>query len=233
MAKYQILELEEFLKNDDEFMSPDEFMELRKPKIQETIEMPEEHIFQCAKVDITQKFAEGEITRMLRIAPGILPPTDNFPKSYKPPKPAKLPAFIPVDRHNRIPILLDEKYFRFSSDDDDDDDTESVKQSVRDAVNNLNGSSNGNHKRHGRSKRLNVATNSSSGIKDGSNPSHYDNEDLEKRFSTVGLSDDDNCNVQSNPVSSFYQMPQTTQESAECEYYNAHQLYEMKRGKKY
>lgn len=223
MSNYQICALEDFLAASDEFMSPDEFMESMKPiEIDETIQIPEEHIFQHSTIDESEKVVEGEITKMLRIAPGILPPVDCFPKSYKPPKPAKQPDFIPNDRFNKIPILLDEKFFKFTFDDDNE------IESVREVVNNLDGNSSANGTGKSIGSRSRSHQNRASRI---SNESAF-----EKCFLNVftnDASDEDNCNVQSSPDSSSHpnQLPQATVKPAQ-QYYNARQLYELKRGKK-
>lgn len=232
MADYQLCELDEFLVDiNDGFISPDEYMESIKPKIEETIQIPEAEIFQNSTIDNAEKVVEGEITKMLRIAPGILPAVDCFPKSYKPPKPANLPEFIPCDRYNKIPILLDEKFFKFGH--DGDDVIKTVNQNVRETVNNLDGGGNVNVNGNGKSKN---SQNRTSKINGGGNQSSASSEALAKRFFNVfcsDTSDEDNCNVRSspNPPSHQKQVPQETVKPVQ-EYYNARQLYELKRGKK-
>lgn len=237
MANFQISDLDEFLAaQQDGFESPDEFMQRFQPEIEQTIQMPEEHIYQSSVNGTSGKIVEGEITRMLRTAPGILPAVDRFPKSYKPPKPSEQPDFIPQDRFNKIPILLSSKYFNLDGDDNDNE-IEVVSQNVRNIVNNLSGSGkgNGNEKSTGRSSRSNK--NCASGRSDGSNRSSSSTDELEKRFKTVfcndAISDEDNCNVRSSSDSSSHQNP-IPQEAAKPaqQYYNARQIYEMKRGKK-
>lgn len=236
MTDYQICDLAEFLDdNDGSGPSPDEFL-ASTPHVEETIQIPEDDIFRNAIIDTSEKVIEGEISKMLRIAPGILPPVDRFPKSYKPPKPTKQPDFIPTDRFNKIPILLDEKYFKFQL--DDDDDIESVNQNIREIMNNLDGggsgSGNGNGKSIGPSSR---SRKNRANISDVSNQSNSNSEAFEKRFLNVfcnDTSDEDNCNVRAN--SSSHQndqkkLPQETVKQVQ-QYYNARQLYDLKRGKK-
>lgn len=213
MANYQICDLEEFLKHDDELMSPDEFMELHKAKIQESVQIPEEHMFQHSELTTAQKCIDGEITKMLAMTPGILPPTETLPKTSKSTKKIQLPPYIPVSRNNKFPILLDEKYFRFSDDEQDDADAKSAKQTIREVMNNLDGdgrsSSNKNYRSNANSSRSNSVT-----------------EALKNRFSSIFSSEEDNCNVQSTPDSSIHEMPQN---QAQRQYYNARQLYDLKR----
>lgn len=241
MSNFQVCDLDEFLENDAEFMSPDEFLASLPPQVEESVEIPEELIFHHSMLNESEKIVEGEITQMLRIAPGILPPVDSFPKSYKPEKPTKLPDVIENDR---IPILLNEKYFKFHDNDDNDnealDDHEEIARKI---VNNLDGggssNSNGNRKKIGRSSRSN-RDRASGIIKGDSNRSKNSSDDIEKRFRNVFIndtSDEDNCNVYSSPDSNTQDNPmaqqqQQTVKPQQQQYYNAWQLYEMKRGKK-
>lgn len=233
MAHYQLCELEDFLAADDGFKSI-EIMESMLPQSEPTIQIPEEQIFQRSTIDASEKVVEGEITKLLRTAPGILPPVDRLPKSYKLPKMPKQPDFIPNDRFNKIPILLDEKYFKFGDEDD-------LNENVRAIVNNLNdcggndviGNNNNNNKRSSRSDRMQASCSSN-----GSNQSSSSNEALVKRFQTVfcddqDTSDEDNCNVLSSPdLSTQQNQMQQAQIKPAPTYYNARQIYEMKRGKK-
>lgn len=233
MSNFQLCSLEEFLDNDDEMISPDEFMASMQPHIEEPVHIPEEHIYENAVLDKSTKMVEGEITQMLRLAPGILPPVDCFPKSYKPPKPsAKQPDFIPSDRYNKIPILLADKYFKFHGNDDDahDEEIETVNQSVRAIVNNLDGSGSSSNS----SNRKQPARNARSSQKSASGS----NDDFEERFRNVFIndaSDEDNCKVCSSPDSTTHEnpMPQPPAKPVQQQqYFNARQLYELKRGKK-
>lgn len=251
MSNFQLCSLEELLENDDEFMSPDAYMQSLQPDVEEPILVPEEHIYQNSMQHEPQKIVEGEITQMLRMAPGILPPVDSFPKSYKPPKPAELPDFIPHDRHNKIPILLNEKYFKFhASDDESRDDAaviDQVNQNVREIVNNLDGHgsgiTNGNRKNVGRSDRGGRRNCASSSINDGNSQPHSSHDDFEERFRSAfcddtSESDEDNCNVRGSPgstshgIQEAHETGQPAQKQQQQCYYNARQLYDMKRGKK-
>lgn len=248
MSDYQLCTMEEFLNDDDAFQSPDEFLQSLQPNVvEEQIQIPEEHIYQNAMLNKSEKMVEGEITQMLRIAPGILPPVDSFPKSYKPPKLADQPDFIPQGRHNKFPIFLDEKYFKFHDSDDesrdDDADVKSMNKNIRAMMNNLDGCGSGSNKNNG-SRKSGGRSNESSrnrdsrSINDDSIRLSCDNEDFERRFRNVFIndsSDEDNCNVPCSPDSTSHenQVPQPTVTSpVQQQYYNARQLYEMKRGKK-
>lgn len=76
MAKYQICDLEEFL-NDDTLATLDEYAQSMKAQAEKSTQIPEEQIYQSAQIYTPDKFVEGEITRMLGMTPGILPPTDR------------------------------------------------------------------------------------------------------------------------------------------------------------
>lgn len=156
----------------------------------------------------------------------------RFPISYKPTKAKQLPGFIPTDRFNKIPIFLDEKYFQYPLDDDEDgdDDIEKVNHDDRDVVNNIIGNRNENPGHTSRSHGAAHGCGNASVSKTKSNSS----EALEKQFSTLFFSDEDNCNVQSSPESSFHhnQMPQETPKPAPIQYCNARELHAMKRSNK-
>lgn len=256
MANFEICNLEDFLDNiDDEFITPDAYLQSLQPDIDETIPIPEEHIYQNSMQFESQKPVEGEITQLLRITPGILPPVNSFPKSYKPSKPAKLPDYIPNDRHNKIPILLNERYFKFHDGGDESRDDaaviDRVNQNVREIVNNLDGngsgSNNGNRKNVGRTDRGGRHNCGSSSINDGNNQPHSNLDDFEERFRSAFLddtseSDEDNCNVRDGPDTTTHETQKTSETQPTVQpaqkpqqpqqYYNARQLYELKRGNK-
>lgn len=243
MANFQICNLEDFLDlEDNDFISPDKDLESLQPKVDETPTIPEEYICRNSMQDESPKMVEGEITQMLRMAPGILPPVNSFPKSYKPTKPVNLPDFIPNDRQNKIPILLSEKYFKFhGSDDDSGDDAvafDQVNQNVRGIVNNLDGNDSGINN----GNRKNVDCTDRSLGQECTSINIGGDDDFANRFQSVLLSDasesdEDNCNVRCSPDSTSHEnqrQHETTQPSQHHhqQYYNARQLYEMKRAKK-
>lgn len=190
-----------YLAADDETLPPDdEFMPSLEPHLtDDTNQMPQKYIFQHSTIESSGKVNESEITKMLRITPGVLPPVDRFPKSYQPPKPLKLPAFIPADERNKIPILLDEKYFKFQHNVNDDDEKKSDNKSVFGMLNDLDrgGSCDkGIVHRHNR----NIYTCAKGIDSCGSNRTHPSIEILEKYFHAVFCDTDDsseenNCNV--------------------------------------
>lgn len=233
MADFRICEVDEFLQKDDGMMSLDEYSLLHEPVIEPTIKMPEDYIYENSMIDKSERMVEGEITQMLRMTPGILPAIDQFPKSYKPSK-VKLPDFLPNDRLNKIPVLLNEKYFHFDG---------KGNKSISTFINDLNGSGNDNGNSIGRARRCNQ--HGASGISSGSNRSNCSGETLKTRFCTVFAddSDEDNCNADSSLNSSTHQNADTTEQDEINEphlmaqgnpfkYYNAREIYQMKRGNK-
>ncbi|XP_055320840.1 uncharacterized protein LOC129577548 isoform X3 [Sitodiplosis mosellana] len=112
-AMYQTCDLDEYLKSyayDDDHISPEEFLQTREPLPEETIRTPEEFL---EPLHPSEYAKDGDITRMLRNMPGILPAVVNFPNGYVQPKPLEQPDVIFNDR---IPILLSEKFFKFRND---------------------------------------------------------------------------------------------------------------------
>lgn len=204
MMAYSVnTDLNEYLAaNDGPMTQDDEFMQSIKPHVDDTIQMPEKYIFQHSMIDTPGKVVESEITKLLRITPGILPPVDQFPKSYKPPKPVKLPDFIPKGKQNKIPILFNEKFFKLQH---DGDESKNERKNVCGIMNNLDCAGGGGNKKFiGRNIQNRVKGIDSSG----SSRTHASIEVLEKYFHTVfcdDTSDEDNCNVDSSADSTIHQ----------------------------
>lgn len=197
MAYSQIYDSDKYLAADDTTVpADDEFMGSLRPDADETMQMPEKYISQHSTVEISEKVVEGEISKMLRITPGVLPPVDKLPKSYKPPKSVNLPDSIPADERNKIPILLNEKYFKLQ---DGDNGNKSESKNIREKMNDLECGGSSNKKIIGRNSRK-VVTRHAKGINSsGSNRSHSSIEILEKYFHTEfcdDTSNEDNCNVE-------------------------------------
>lgn len=181
MADYQFCDIDVFLQStDDGFMSPDEYMQAIEPPVQKDIPMPEEYIIAHSTIDV-QESNEGEITRLLRTAPGILPPVDRFSNTYKKPEPSKQPEVIVNRKGDKIPIILNGDFFGFNKNPQVEEMTNAIK-------NNLNASSGGSGRRNG--LRSSASSNNNS----------FDEHD--KRILTLisddDGSDEDNCNVRSN-----------------------------------
>lgn len=174
---YQICELDEFLQtleNDNGYTSPEDYMKTIEP-IKKAEPMPDDYIIAESTIDVP-KSHEGEISKILRTAPGILPPTDRISNlnSYQNSnrKQLKQPDFIPSGIGNAIPILLSEKFFKMPE--------MIVNMNI---TNDLDKSCSGNSRR-----------NDSSG---------YSNDNsFEQRFSTVFIDDNssDDCNVHQEPI---------------------------------
>lgn len=200
MAYSQLYDFDKCFAADDATVPPDdEFMLAIDPYTDDGIQMPEKHIVQHSTNEASEKNAGSEISRMLQMTPGILPPVDKFPKTYTPLKPTNIPDFIPADERNKLPILLSEKYFKLRDDDDrNNGDSDSNSKSSCEVMNDLDGGSSTKKKIIARNSRT-FGTGRAKGIdSSGSNRSHSTFEILEKYFYTVfcdDSSDEDNCNV--------------------------------------
>lgn len=95
-----------------------------------------------------------------------------------------------VDKRNKIPVLLNERYFEFQHDGNKDDENESVNENIREVKKEFGGSGSGEDVFN----RIN-----SPNRPIGMNRFTSSVEDLERRFRTIfcdDTSDEDNCNVQ-------------------------------------
>lgn len=112
MPNYQLCDFSEFMSAldgpDDDLMSPEEYLKLSEPLSEEPVNVPRE--FVNTRPEKTALAKEGETLRMVRNTPGILPPCDGFGKNYKPAKLHQQPDMILDDK---IPVILNSKYFQF------------------------------------------------------------------------------------------------------------------------
>lgn len=131
MDKFKMVELDEFdclydQNDSNQHISIEEYMETTEPVPEELIRIPDEFVVQVGATEPTEYVKDGEISRMLRNTPNILPPVECFGKNYKPPKPLVQPDVIMTDT---IPIFLHSKYFQFPKEDSDESSTVYGKKS--------------------------------------------------------------------------------------------------------
>lgn len=115
---FKIKSLETYLKEDE-----DEFPGLVKPgeyassTVNQSMDFNEVNSF-CEKIEDkgrkeNDKFLDGAITTLLNNSMGVLPPVDRFPVQTK--QKSKLLESPAIITNDKIPVLLDEAFFKFPS----------------------------------------------------------------------------------------------------------------------
>lgn len=128
-STYQVVPLEEIL---EKMVDPDnegfqqDYVPISEPINDET--GPAEY-FEEYEEEPDNVCQPGDITKLLREMPNCMPSANSFPATYVPPKPRKQPDAIYNDK---IPILLHEKYFKFSRRPTDDQQYQTVYDSDED-----------------------------------------------------------------------------------------------------
>lgn len=208
---------------DDEYITPEEFM--RVPAMPDhTIRIPEEFV---AKNDIdkTEHAKNGDISRLLQVVPGILPPVECFPASYVPPVAAKQPDMIMTDK---IPILLHEKFFKFKEDPPLEPEEMSDMNNTTD-IDHSGGSSISCVDCNGNKSKLNNKGKTNAGSNDSDRKSEAD---IRRRYWTVfSNSDDESNNV---PVKEMHwlNIENDKPKTSVKQYYTPYEIYMKKRGNK-
>lgn len=200
----------------DDFISHDEYIVMQQPEVPVSVPMPDDYIDEHSTIDFPSS-KDGEISRLLRNTPGIVPPVDRFSHRYVPPKPTKQPAVILNAIVNSVPVFLDEKYFKFHK----DSDSERMNAMVVDQFNNLNASSSSSGRSGYHTRKLDGSSNNSN--------STQDNEKYRLTLSSDDESEEGNLKITSNSKNGS----SNAAVKNEKVWYNPRQIYDMKRGMKH
>lgn len=111
-VEYRVCSLEEFLNklsdcDDEGFAPPEDYVSYTVPVVEE--EMPA-YTYEQDNNDASTQWKEGDISKLLKELPNCVKNAERFPEDYVPVKTRQQPAVIFDDK---IPIFLDEKYFKF------------------------------------------------------------------------------------------------------------------------
>lgn len=111
-VEYRVCSLEEFLNklsdcDDDGFAQPEDYITYTVPVVEEAMPV---YTHEDDNNDASTQWKEGDISKLLKELPNCVKNVECFPKDYVPAKTRKQPAAILDDK---IPIFLDEKYFKF------------------------------------------------------------------------------------------------------------------------
>lgn len=203
----------------DDFISHDDYLVMQQPEVAESVRMPDDYILEHSAISLPTA-RKSEIPRLLRNAPNILPPTDRFSDKYMPPKPCKQPDVILNGIFNALPVLLDEKYFKFNK----DSDSEQMNAMAVDRFNNLNASSSSSGNSGYRFRKL-----------DGSSKTSNSTQDNRKYGLTLSSDDesaDDNIKIASDSKNDSTNAAVKNKKQTQI-WYNPRQIYDMKRGMKH
>lgn len=112
VVEYRVCSLEEILNNisdcgDEGFASPDDYVSYTVPVVEEAMPV---YTYEEDNNDASTQWKEGDISKLLTELPNCIKSAECFPKDYVPAKTRKQPSVIFDDK---IPIFLDEKYFKF------------------------------------------------------------------------------------------------------------------------
>lgn len=184
---------------DKDYISIEEYMKTSEPVPDENIRIPKE--FDIPITEPTDFVKDGEISRLLRNTPNILPPVDNFGKNYVPPKPVKQPEVIFTDK---IPIFLDAKYFKFNKSNEEQL-NENVNKKVNEKVN----------------KKVNETQKGKSSWISFSDDDDEDNNDDTKAAELI-----QRCQIDEHETKETKEKPKKPVQR----YYNPFEVYMMKRG---
>lgn len=111
-VEYRVCSLEEFLNklsdcDDEGFAPPEDYVSYTVPVAEEAMAA---YTFEQDNDDASTQWKEGDISKLLKELPNCVKNVECFPNDYVPTKTRKQPAAILDDK---IPIFLDEKYFKF------------------------------------------------------------------------------------------------------------------------